>query len=609
MKRGLKRTLKTLAFAAGGLVLLIAGAVLLVIYDKPLVKKSVESFLAKKTGIQLNIGRFDYRLSPLSVEAGSIKVTYATPVYSLEATVRRVALRGALGKLLRGERHALDTLEADIEEIRVDQKIKTPQPIDYQGLIQRLANALNYSPHYSLRCGRMVVLLLHTDFRGDGTTLTISGGHAGGVFDVALNFEDIAWVLNRGKMSIVGPLRVDGELNLGRPAGVDLQLAMARPRIDVAGKAAAADNLSIGLQGTWQTDNRTADIDLHLALDKPRANLAGEAVALDSLTAGLRGRWQPDRISFWFPDVALDVPGLASLEGSLNLDRGGEPAFEAGAKARLPDLEAIARAAAPFLPEALRGVSLRGTADLEAKYTRSQATEGGSGTLSARLEAQAVEWTAKGGGFPLSGRLSGTIQAEGSPADPLLSGDIRLESGKLSGMGAVVDKASAHLRLTGSLQAVKIAVPAATLDGVSVAVSRGKTIAFDKVGVTGIVGVRAGKRPAVDADLETRLPGLAPVMVAGRFGVAPKRLYRARLESRGQQIPAIRGLLEPFLPREISAWDAGGSSRYRARGGCRGTGERPAQAARGPYAYRRAVQRPRLHRRLRGAAASSRLGR
>ncbi len=283
----------------------------------------------------------------------------------------------------------------------------------------------------------MVVLLLHTDFRGDGATLTISAGHAGGVFDVALNFEDIAWVLNRGKMSIAGPLRAEGELNLGRPAAVDLQLAMARPRIDVAGKAAAADNLSIGFQehlADGQPDGRhRSSPDPGQAAGRPRGR-------------GRRPR-QPDRgitgnmaagqnVCFGLPDMALDVPGLASLEGSLNLDRGGEPAFEAGAKARLPDLESLARAAAPFLPEALRGVSLRGKADLEAKYARSQAPESGPGTISARLEARAVEWTAKGGGLPLSGRLSGTIQAEGSPADPRLSGDIRLESGKLSGMGA-----------------------------------------------------------------------------------------------------------------------------------------------------------------------------
>ena len=62
MKRGLKKLLKICAFAAGGVVLLIAAAVIVVVFDKPLIKKAAQRFVAKKTGLELNIGRLDYRL-------------------------------------------------------------------------------------------------------------------------------------------------------------------------------------------------------------------------------------------------------------------------------------------------------------------------------------------------------------------------------------------------------------------------------------------------------------------------------------------------------------------------------------------------------------------
>ena len=519
MKRGLKKFLKTCAFIAGGAVLVIAGAVVIVIFDKPLIKKAAQSFVAKKTGMALSIGRLDYRLSPLNVEASSVKLSYATPAYSLEISVGRVGFKGDIMKLLKGENPALETVDADITEIRIDQSKISPEPLDFQALILQIADILNYSRHITLRCGRMVALLRSRDFRLDNTSLTITGGRAGGAFDVVLSCENIAGAMSRGKMSFGGWLEADGGLSLGRTAGLNLHLALAKPRIDIAGRAAAVDNLTIGLQGTWQ----------------------------------------PDKKIFRFPDLALDVPGLASLTGSLNLDGGGSPSFEAGVKANLINLESLGLAAYPLLPAALRGVRLRGKASLEAKYALGSGPEGRPGMLLARLETRGIEWDYKGGGLPLRGRLSGTLESKGPPADPQVSGDVRLESGRLSGMGAVAQKTSAHLRFSGSTAAAKIAVPAAALSGVSVAVSGRQTFAFDKVDLAGNVSVRLGKSPAFDADLETRLPGLAPIRLAGRFGLSPWRLYHASLESAGQQIPALRGLLAPFLPPEISPWDAGGT--------------------------------------------------
>ncbi len=264
MKRGLKRFLKACAFIAGGVVLLIAAAVILVVYDKPLIKKTAQKFVFNKTGITMTIGRLDYRLFPLNVEASSVKLSYATPVFSIEVDAPRVGLRGDFKKLLKGKMPALDSAEAEIAEILVSQAKKSPEPIDFQRLVLQLADTLNYSRRISLRCGRMVVLLLNTDFRGDNTTLAISGGKAGGVFEIALDSENVAWVLNGGKMSIGGPLRADGELSLGRAAGFDLHLAMAKPRFAIAGKTAAVDSLAIGALGTWQPDTRTAGLDLHL---------------------------------------------------------------------------------------------------------------------------------------------------------------------------------------------------------------------------------------------------------------------------------------------------------------------------------------------------------
>ncbi|OGD21271.1 MAG: hypothetical protein A2W03_09640 [Candidatus Aminicenantes bacterium RBG_16_63_16] len=519
MKRGLKKLLKTCAYVAGGAVLLIAAAVIIVVFDKPLVKKAVQSLVAKKTGLALTIGRLDYRLFPLSVEASSLKVSYATPVYSLEINAGRAGLKGDFMKLLRGDMPALETIDADIAEIRINQVKISPEAIDLQALNLQIAKVLNYSRQATLRCSRTVALLLSQDFRLDNTSLTIIRGRAGGAFDVSLSCENIAGAMSRGMTSFGSGLKADGELNLGRTTGFNLRLALAKPRIDVAGKAAAVDELNIYLQGAWQ----------------------------------------PDKMFFQVPNLAVDVPGLASLNGNLNLGAGEIPSFEAGVKASLTDLESLGLAADPFLPAALRSVRLRGKADLEAKYALSPGPKGRPAALSARLETPGIAWEYKNRDLPLHGKLSGTLEAKGPPADPRLSGDVRLESGSLSGMGASAQNAWARLRFAGSKSAAKIAVASAALNGVTISVSGRPTFVFDKIDVSGNAAVRLDGDPSVAADLETRFPGFAPIRLTGRFGPAPWRLNHASLESAGQQISALRGLLAAFLPPEIAPWDAGGT--------------------------------------------------
>lgn len=537
MKTGLKKLLKVCAVLAGGIVLVAAAAVMVVLLDKPLVKKAALRYLGKKTGITLTVGRLDYRLFPLSIEASSVKASYATPIYSLEVAARGIALKGDIMKLIRGEMPALETADAEITEIRVNQAKISPEPIDFQSVFVQLARIFNASRRLSLRCGRLVILLPSEDFRLDNTALTVTGGRAPGTYDAALSSENIAGAMRQGRLSFGGRLDADGELRLGRTTGFNLHLAVAGPRVDMAGNPAEAA----------------------------------------SLTADVEGDWQPDKWSLRLPRVALDSPGLASLTGKLDIVGGRNPSFEAEAKATLVNLEALEQTAGPFLPPAFRSFHLRGTAGLEAKYSVGPGPEGKKETLAALVKTEGLEWEYRRGGRPLRGRLSGTLRAEGSPADPNVSGDLRFESGELSGMGAVARSAAGQLKFTGSKTSAAISVPAAVLRDVSVAVSGGKGFAFARVDLTGSAGVQMAGRSSVVAGLEMRLPGLAPVRLSGRFGIAPWRVSEASLESSGQEVPALRRVLSPFLPQNLAGWAADGKADISLKAEGPSSANRPTQ--------------------------------
>ncbi len=536
MKTGLKKLLKACAVLAGGIVLVAAAAVMVVLLDKPLVKKAALRYLGKKTGITLTVGRLDYRLFPLSIEASSLKASYATPIYSLEVAARGVALKGDIMKLFRGEMPALETADIEITEVRVNQAKVSAEPVDLQSMFVQTARILGASRRLSLRCGRLVVLLPSEDVRLDNTALTITGGRAPGTFDAALSSENIAGAVRQGRLSFGGRLDADGELRLGRTTGFNLRLAVANPRMDVAGNPAEAA----------------------------------------SLTADIEGDWQADKWSLRFPRLALDSPGLASLTGTLDIVGGRNPSFEAEAKATFANLEALEHAAEPFLPSEFRPFQLRGTAGLEAKYSVGPGPESKKETLAALVKTEGLEWEYRGRDRSLRGRVSGTLKAEGSPADPNISGDLTLESGELSGLGAVARSAAGHLTFTGSKASAAISVPAAVLRDVSVAVSGGKSFAFAKIELSGTAGVQMAGRPAVVASVDMQLPGLAPVRLAGRFVMAPWGLSEASLESSGQEVPALRKVLSPFLPQNLAGWAADGKADISLKAERPGS-ERPTQ--------------------------------
>ena len=64
MKKRLKKILRLGGLAAGSLILLLAAAGFFSLLDKPLVKSIAQKYLAKKSGIGIEIGVLDYKLFP-----------------------------------------------------------------------------------------------------------------------------------------------------------------------------------------------------------------------------------------------------------------------------------------------------------------------------------------------------------------------------------------------------------------------------------------------------------------------------------------------------------------------------------------------------------------
>jgi hypothetical protein len=137
MRKMLRRALKIGGIVLGGIVVFIAVAALLVLFNKPLVKRVAQSYIAKKAGFPIQIGKLDYEFFPLRLALSDVKTTYRTPIYEVDVAVSRLEAAGNLKKLIKGKKPAFETVDIDIAELRFDQEKISPIPIDFRGILEQ----------------------------------------------------------------------------------------------------------------------------------------------------------------------------------------------------------------------------------------------------------------------------------------------------------------------------------------------------------------------------------------------------------------------------------------------------------------------------------------
>ena len=92
MKKALKKILRISGWTALVIILISTVALLLFFFDKPLVKNIAQKYLARKTGFTVQIGKLDYRLSPLTIEILALRFYQNTPTQRLDFRVQKLLI-------------------------------------------------------------------------------------------------------------------------------------------------------------------------------------------------------------------------------------------------------------------------------------------------------------------------------------------------------------------------------------------------------------------------------------------------------------------------------------------------------------------------------------
>jgi len=519
MKKRLKKILRLGGLAAGSLILLLAAAGLLFLLDKPLVKSIAQKYLAKKSGIGIEIGALEYKLFPLRISISSLKATYETPVLTMDVLVNRIEARGAPGILLNRDRPAFETVDVNIADLRVNLKKVSETPIDFESIIHQTADLLSYAQHVSIKCGRMGFSLPAGNIRLKEAGFVLAGTNADGTYNLLLDVGYIGAATNDGSLAFESRLHADGALALARTTGINLRLALDAPRFTAAGKDESLKALNIEADGVWTTSEN----------------------------------------KFSIMKFAIGVPDLIAITGSGAVDLGKNMSLDLSARAQIDSLESIAVIAAPYFPPAVRDARIQGKTRLEGHYLLAAGQRINTGNLEASVDLDNVKLDYNKAGFPIHGELSGQVKLAGSPPEIQASADIRTAIGRISRDHLDIRRSSVRLKVNATRNTAEITSFEGTLQGMAYALPGKKGLAFEEVKLNGAAHLDFNRKSIVLTAFETRLPNLAPIRFSGQFDFDPLNVRQARLESKGLKIPALRGLLAPFIPSGLAGWELDGA--------------------------------------------------
>jgi hypothetical protein len=514
MMTPIRKALKITGVAVGALVLLAAVAALLVVFDKPLVSKIILRRLNSAAGTTARFGRLDYSLFPLRVSVDSLEIVREDPYQKLSVSLKRLEATGTLGKIVRGIKPALDTLDAEGLSFRLEQKAVSEEPFDLEAFLLQVSDALAWAKRLSLREADLTFALLTGEARLGGLDLTLEPDPAEGMIVYAIGGSELGSKDKPGTFGLNCGLRSSGRLRLISPFVVEAEFAFASPRV-----------------------------------------LAGGAESsLDALSVALTGRLDRSASDFSVSRLEIAAPGLLGLVGQAAGRFGHSLFVEATARARFESLARAFEIAGPRLPEALRALALEGRAELAGRYGLHRTPQDSTDEIDAALSLEDVGLTADIGGVPLRVGIEGRIEAAGASADPRLTADLRSTAGGMTVAGVAVAGSEIRLVAQATRSSVDVSRLEARLKGLDVTVAEGKRIAFDTASLNAKGGLDLARRTAALTSLEARLPGLSPFLASGRLGFGKDRSAGLRLENRGLDLAALRTIAAPILPAGLADW-------------------------------------------------------
>ena len=575
MKKVFRKVLRVGLVIAALLTVAVITAVLLFLFNKPLVKNILLSQLSKRTGINIRAGTLDYSFSPFRLRAGALEFGLENDLQKWEISLARLEAKGDFWKLVRGIKPAFEIIEAEGAVLHFTQKAPPEKPVDYEAIVLQASTNLAWARRVTVKDAQVMVSLASMEVNLENFDLAVTPGDGKNEAALSIGRSELEIKDKGGAFSLRSGLRASGTLQLASSLGFEAWLTLESPKIAAAG------------------------------IEQSPA-----VITLES-----SGRIELATKEFTIARLKLGIEDLIEFEGQAGGSFGQGFSLTAEGTARLEKLENLAAFLGPRLPAEFRQAKVRGRAVLSGKYRMQRSSREIMDNVDAALAFEGVEFDHVYQGLPLHLQASGKIHASGPSKSPQLAADIRSSLGKIVMDKLRIGGTRFHITAAAAKDAANISwldavlhnlvfdadlinlffaanersslsVDNATLKGKAsldigrkpmalsslearfeaalknlfVAAAEGKSLSFDTVALKGKAGLDTGRKTMVLDSLEARFPGISPLFISGSFRQGKTPAAEARLETRGLDLPAVRALAAPFIPERLAGWDLGGAA-------------------------------------------------
>jgi hypothetical protein len=540
MKKRWKKIFRISAVVLAAVLFLVIAFSLYVYFHKPTLKSYIEKSLSKKAGLTVKIGRLNYRLFPLRMEADSVKVIFLSNRDRVDALVGRAEASGSFRRLINKQKPFFDSLAISGMklEFAIQPSASPSGPVNIRDLARTVSGYLEYVGDLTVKDSS-----LHLSLPGGGIDLSAAGVN----------------------LKAAGTDRTAIGLNVTR-----LDFRNDKPNVTFTA--------GIRCEATWP---RSEPFSLEGNLELKVFSISLPEKQWEGMSCSLKTGFQAGERSIDVSAFTLDIPGLVALSGSGRAELGKNAVVTISSRLNIRNIELAKKTFAPFLPPNLPAFSLDGSAQWEGDVRQEMAPGAAKISVNGTFRLPPAHFIMKQGSFSVDQVLQAELHLEGDTASLRAGGFVEGSQGRLIADSFQVRGFSFRLPVESEGSRVNIrSFKAQAEELVLPAGSRRQKL--EGISVSGIAKFDYFNKTAEINSLVADVPRLGSLSLAGEVALNPQRKVILALRSRNLDIGNILKYFPAFVPETVTAWQPGGQldlsfeirngpsdpRRYQVKGTC-----------------------------------------
>ncbi|MDP2914187.1 MAG: hypothetical protein Q8O91_01890 [Candidatus Aminicenantes bacterium] len=516
IRRGKKKIFRISAIALAAVLFLVIACSLFVYFHKSTLKSFLEKTLSKKAGLTVVIGRLNYRLFPLRVEAESVKVVFVNKPGRADVRIGRAEASGSLWRLINNQKPFFDSLTVSGLNIEFAEHPNAPPsgPVSIRDLARMVSGNLEYVSDLVVKDAS-----LHLSLPGEGMDLSATGVN---LKAAATDKTTIGLIVTR------------------------LDFRSDKPKVTLAA--------GLRCEATWP---RTEPFSLEGTLDLTDSSISLPEKQWEGPSFSLKTGFLAGERSVVVSAFTLDIPDLVALSGSGLAELGQNAVVTISSKLNIKNLERAKKTFAPFLPPDLPAFSLDGSAQWEGDLRRETASGAAKIYVNGALHLPPAHFIMKQGSLSVDQVLLAELHFQDEPAGLRVNGFIEGRQGRL--LAGSFQAGGFSFRLPVEIEGSRVNIPSLKAQVQELVLSAGnRKLKLDDISISGNTKLDYLHQAVKINSLAVDVPRLGSFGLTGEVGLNPQRQVNLSLSSRNLDIGNILKFFPAFVPETMKAWKPGG---------------------------------------------------